>query len=76
MKVPKQAVFEISVMVHNLMINPKDLPKQNEVVLNERSIKVMLENDEWVEFNSYHGDWIKTKTPKLWYDIPYFKIEK
>lgn len=77
MKVPNSPCFQISVNVHNLMINPDDLPNDYEVVLNDKGERVFRYDGDWYpyydEFDT--GNNMKYKTPKLWYDIPQFDTD-
>ena len=77
MKVPNQALFEISVVVHNLTVNPDDLPNDYEWVLNEKGEKVCHHNGEWYIYSDYYEEeQCLCSAPKLWYDIPKFDIDR
>ena len=73
MKIPNSPCFEISIIVHNLMINPNDLPTKLNTVFNEKGEKVYLSMDSW-----YYEDGCDKleEPPKLWYDIPQFDVER
>lgn len=76
MKVLNQALFEISVVVHNLMVNPGDVPNDYQWVLNEDGTKVSYHNGEWYIYSDYYDEEeCVCSTPKLWYGIPKFDIE-
>lgn len=77
MKVPKSSRFEISIIVHNLMINPNDLPNQNENVLNEKGEEVYHCGNEWYICSDYYEDeQCRCTTPLLWYNIPQFDTNR
>lgn len=77
-KVPEQAVFPIQINVHNLMINPGDVPNDYEVVSNDKGERVFRYDGDWYiyydEFDT--GGNMKYEPPKLWYDIPEFDVDK
>lgn len=77
-KVPEHPIFPIQINVHNLMINPGDVPNDYEVVLNENGNMVYSVNGEWYIESDYYEDErdCLTSTPKLWYDIPQFDTDK
>ena len=76
MKIPDSVVFEISVMVHNLKINPNEVPDNTDIVLNENGDKVRFYNGHWFEYSDYYESDVEAELPKLWYDIPEFDIER
>lgn len=77
MTIPNSPCFQISVNVHNLMINPDDVPNDNEWVLNEKGERVRYFCGEWFIFSDYYDDeeCVYT-TPLLWYDIPKFDTDR
>ena len=78
MKIPEQPLFEISVVVHNLMVNPGDVPNDYERVLNENGNTVYPVDGEWYVDSDYYEDErdCLTSTPKLWYGIPQFDVDR
>ena len=77
MIVPNEAIFEFTTLVHNLMINSKDVPNKNKIVFNEHAEKVMIgSNDKWFIWSDYYETWDECDTPKLWYEIPMFDVER
>ena len=77
MKIPNQALFEIAVAVHNLMANPGDVPNDYEWVLNEKGERVYHRDGEWYIYSDYYEEeQCLCSTPKLWYDIPQFDIDR
>ena len=78
MKIPNKPNFLISIVVHNLMANPNDVPHEGEWVLNEKGNRVYLCNGRWYTYSDYHDDcdYCLCATPKLWYDVPKFDTDK
>lgn len=69
---------ENGVIWHDLRKNPNDLPEASifNEVLNENGIKVFYDdiNKVWnMFFNNYI---VRANTPKLWCEIPKFKVEE
>ncbi len=78
-KVPEQIIFPISINVHNLSMSPDDVPKDYKIVLNDKGERVFRYDGDWYiyydEFDT--GNNMKCyETPKLWYDIPQFDIDR
>ena len=73
MRVPNQNVFEIAVIVHNLMINPNDVPNYNETVFNEYGNQLTYTSEGWQYENDYGV--YDAEPPRLWYDIPNFDMD-
>lgn len=77
MKILEHPVFQILIVVHNLMVNPNDIPKDNEYVFNEKGEKVYHSAGEWYIYSDYYEECeCLHSTPKLWYNIPQFDIDK
>ncbi len=77
MTIPNSPCFQISVNVHNLMINPDDLPSNSRWVLNEKGDAVQYHNGRWCLFSDYYDEeQCVCSTPKLWYDIPQFDTDR
>ena len=80
MKIPNQAIFKISVVVHNLSvcdIIPNNYPEVGEQVFNENGDKVTYRGDgHWIQYSEYYEEYVEAEPPKLWYDIPKFDIER
>ena len=76
MKVPNSSLFTAEINVHNLMINPDDVPSDSRWVLNENGEKVYYGGSEWHIFSDYYDDEeCVYATPLLWYDIPQFDTD-
>ena len=77
MKIPEQSVFQIQLIVHNLMVNPNDVPNDNEYVFNEKGERVYRSNGEWYIYSDYYDECeCLYATPKLWYNIPQFDTDR
>ena len=77
MTIPNSPCFQIAVNVHNLMINPDDVPGDNKYVLNEKGDKVYYSSGEWYIYSDYYdAEQCVYSTPKLWYDIPQFDTDR
>ena len=78
MTVLEQPIFPIQINVHNLMINPNDVPKDYEVVLNDKGERVFRYDGDWYiyydEFDT--GNNMRYEAPKLWYYIPQFDTDR
>ena len=74
MKIPNNAIFEISIIVHNLMINPNGVPNYNETVFNEYGGQVTYTSEGWQYENDYGV--YDAEPPKLWYYIPQFDVDR
>ncbi len=77
MKIPNSPIFTAEIYVHNLMVNPDDIPSDSRWVLNEVAERVYYGGDgEWHIFSDYYDDEdCIYATPKLWYDIPQFDTD-
>jgi len=77
MKIPNNSIFQITINVHNLMINPDEVPNDEEWVLNEKGVKVYRSGGRWYCYSDYYldADCSLCDAPKLWYDIPKFDID-
>lgn len=76
-KVSEHPIFPIQINIHNLMINPNDVPDSSRWVLNEKGEKVQHRDGEWYIYSDYYEDEdCLYETPKLWYDIPQFDTSR
>ena len=77
MKIPNGSMFRAEIYVHNLMINPDDVPNDGHRVFNESGYRVYLICGEWyIESDYFDESECVTSTPKLWYDIPEFDVDR
>lgn len=77
MTIQNKPIFQIIINVHNLMINPDDVPNNDKWVLNEKGKMVYCRNGKWYGYSDYYdiNDNV-CATPKLWYDIPKFDTDR
>ena len=77
MTIQNKPTFQMIINVHNLMINPDDVPIDRIWVLNENGEKVYFCNGRWYTDSDYDdADYCLCATPKLWYEIPQFDTDK
>ena len=76
-KVSEHPIFPIQINVHNLMMVPEDVPSDSRLVFNEKGEKVQHRDGEWYIYSDYYEDEdCLYETPKLWYDIPEFDVDR
>ena len=77
MKILNRPIFQIIINVHNLMINPDDVPTDRRWVFNENGEKVYCCKGIWYAYNdSEKADYCSCDAPKLWYDAPQFDTDE